>query len=157
MIGAFVWAIGDGWIPPASTGPAPEMTSHDTACMLNPNDKPAEIAITVYFRDREPADPYRATIRARRVLHQRFDDLNDPEPVPHGVDYSVLIRSSVPILVQNTRLDSRQAENALMSTIAFPAGSTPAQRPKTACYRSSSRPWSSTCHESTTRPQHTPG
>jgi hypothetical protein len=57
MIGAFVWAIGDGWIPPASTGPAPEMTSHDTACMLNPNDKPAEIAITVYFRDREPADP----------------------------------------------------------------------------------------------------
>jgi Anabaena sensory rhodopsin transducer len=56
------------------------MTSHDTAYMLNPNDKPAEIAITVYFRDREPADPYRATIPARRVLHQRFDDLNDPEP-----------------------------------------------------------------------------
>jgi hypothetical protein len=63
MIGAFVWAIGDGWIPPASTGPAPEMTSHDTAYMLNPNDKPADLAITVYFRDREPADPYRATIR----------------------------------------------------------------------------------------------
>jgi hypothetical protein len=55
------------------------------------------------------------------VLHQRFNDLHNPEPVPTGVDYSVVIRSSVPIIVQHTRLDSRQAENALMSTIAFPA------------------------------------
>jgi hypothetical protein len=31
-----------------------------------------------------------------------------------------LIMSTVPIVVPHTRLDSRQAENALMSTIAFP-------------------------------------
>jgi hypothetical protein len=122
MIGARVWAIGDGWIPPSSTGPAPQMTSHDSACMLNPHDETAEVAITVYFQDREPAGPYHLAIPARRVLHQRFNDLQDPEPVPPEADYSVLIRSSVPIVVQHTRLDSRQAENALMSTIAFPAG-----------------------------------
>jgi hypothetical protein len=97
------------------------MTSHDTACMLNPNDDPAAVAITVYFNDREPAGPYYLTVPARRVLHQRFNDLHNPEPMPTGVDYSVVIRSSVPIIVQHTRLDSRQAENALMSTIAFPA------------------------------------
>ena len=122
MIGARVWAIGDGWIPPVSTRPAPAMTSHDSACLLNPIDEPAEVAMTVYFHDREPAGPYRITIPARRVRHQRLNDLRDPEPVPRGVDYSVVIRSSVPIVVQHTRLDSRQAENALMSTIAFPAG-----------------------------------
>ena len=122
MIGARIWAIGDGWIPATSTGPAPEMTSHDSACMLNPNDEPAEVAMTVYFRDREPAGPYRVMIPARRVHHQRLNDLRDPETVPCGADYSVVIRSSVPIVVQHTRLDSRQAENALMSTIAFPAG-----------------------------------
>ena len=117
-----MWAIGDGWIPPASTGPAPDMTSHDSACMLNPNDEPAEVAMTVYFHDREPAGPYRLTIPARRVHHQRLNDLQDPEPLRWGVDYSVVIRSSLPIVVQHTRLNSRQAENALMSTIAFPAG-----------------------------------
>lgn len=40
--------------------------------------------------------------------------------MPTGIDYSVLIESDQPIVVQHTRLDSRQAENALMTTIAFP-------------------------------------
>ena len=33
--------------------------------------------------------------------------------------YARVIRSDVPIVVQHTRLDSRQAENALMTTIAY--------------------------------------
>lgn len=122
MIGSKVWAIGDGWIPPTSTGPAPDMTSHESACMLNPNGETADVTMTLYFADRGPAGPYRVTIPAERVRHVRFNDLTDPEPVPVGTDYSVVIRSSVPIVVQHTRLDSRQAENALMSTIAFPVG-----------------------------------
>ena len=59
---------------------------------------------------------------ARRAHHQRFNDLAGPEPVPTGVDYCCLIRSDAPIAVQHTRLDSRQAANALMSTIAYPGG-----------------------------------
>jgi hypothetical protein len=121
MIGATTWVIGDGWIPPTSTGPEPDMASHESACMLNANDQPADVEILLYFADRDPAGPYRLQIPARRVRHQRFNDLTDPEPVPVATDYSVLIRSTVPIVVQHTRLDSRQAENALMSTIAFPA------------------------------------
>lgn len=115
------WVIADGWIPRTSTGPEPDMTSHDSACMLNASDMPAEVSLMVYFQDREPAGPYQIGIPARRVHHQRLNDLVDPEPVPKGVDYSMLITSSVPIVVQHTRLDSRQAANALMSTIAFPA------------------------------------
>jgi hypothetical protein len=37
-------------------------------------------------------------------------------------DFATVIESDVPIVVQQTRLDSRQAENALISTIAYPAG-----------------------------------
>src|SRR3954453_19775789 len=106
MIGSNVWVIGDGWIPPSSPGPAPDMISHESACMINPNDRPADVAITVYFQDREPAGPYQLTVPARRVHHQRFNDLTDPEPVPRGTDYSVVIHSSEPIVVQHTRLDS---------------------------------------------------
>ena len=42
-----------------------------------------------------------------------------PSPIPRDTDYSTLIESDVPIVVQHTRLDSRQSENALLSTIAF--------------------------------------
>jgi hypothetical protein len=120
-LGATVWVIADGYIPPASTGPAPEMTSHESACILNAGDRDAHVELFLYFADREPAGPYRVTVPARRALHQRIGDLADPEPVVPGVDYCCVLRSDQPIVVQHTRLDSRQAANALMSTIAFPA------------------------------------
>ena len=120
--GARVWAIAEGYIPEGSTGPEPAMTSHETACLLNATDQDASVRITLYFSDREPAGPYEVTVPARRTRHLRFNELEDPEPVPRATDYASVIESSVPIVVQHTRLDSRQAENALLSTTAFPAG-----------------------------------
>ena len=122
-IGQLRWAIAEGYIPAASTGPEPQMTSHETACILNANDQPAHVAITIFFSDREPAGPYRVTVEAQRTLHLRFNDLKDPEPVPKDTDYASVFESDVPIVVQHTRLDSRQAENALLTTMAFPCGS----------------------------------
>lgn len=114
------WAIAEGYIPSSSNGPEPEMLSHETACILNAGDEDAHVEITLYFKDREPVGPYRVTVPARRTLHMRFNDLKDPEPVPRGTEYASVIESDQPIVVQHTRLDSRQAENALLTTIAFP-------------------------------------
>ena len=113
------WAIAEGYIPRGSTGPAPQMTSHETACLLNVGDRDAQVEITVFFKDREPAGPYRVTVPARRTLHLRFNELKDPEPIPVDTDYASVLISDVPIVVQHTRLDSRQAENALMTTMAY--------------------------------------
>lgn len=121
-VGATRWAIAEGYIPPGSTGEGPAFLSHETMCLLNAGDSDAEVSVTVYFADREPAGPYRITVPARRTKHVRFNDLTDPEPVPLGTDYASVIESSVPIVVQHTRLDSRQSELALLSTVAFPAG-----------------------------------
>jgi hypothetical protein len=118
-IGRRRWAIAEGYIPGRSHGPEPEMTSHESACLLNASDRDAHVAITVFFADREPAGPYRVTVPARRTRHVRFNDLSDPEPIPRDTDYASLIESDVPIVVQHTRLDSRQAENALLSRIAY--------------------------------------
>jgi hypothetical protein len=115
------WAIAEGYIPGRSHGPEPAMTSHETACLLNASDEDANVEITVFFSDRDPVGPYRVTVAARRTAHVRFNDLDDPEPVPRDTDYASVIESDVPIVVQHTRLDSRQAENALLSTIAFAA------------------------------------
>jgi hypothetical protein len=119
-LGSTRWAIAEGYIPGESTGPEPAMLSHETACLLNPSNVEAHVEITVFFTDREPAGPYRVTVPARRTLHQRFNDLSDPEPIPRDTDYASVISSDIPIIVQHTRLDSRQAENALISTIAHP-------------------------------------
>jgi hypothetical protein len=118
-IGHKVWAVPEGYIPSSSTGPE-EMTSHETLCFLNASDEDAQVDIVAYFSDREPAGPYRVTVLARRTLHLWLNDLKDPEPIPKDTDYATVIRSSVPVVVQHTRLDSRQAENALVSTIAYP-------------------------------------
>ncbi len=121
-LGHKIWAIAEGYIPGKSNGPEPAFTSHETACILNAGEKNANIEITLYFADKEPVGPYKITVPARRTLHLRFNDLSDPEPVPRDTDYASVIRSDVPIVVQHTRLDSRQKENALLTTIAFPAG-----------------------------------
>ncbi len=114
------WVIAEGYIPQDSHGPEPQMTSHETVCILNTSDEDAKVEITIYYSDREPVGPYRVTVPARRTRHIRFNDLKDPERIPRGTDYSSVIRANVPIVAQHTRLDSRQAENALLSTIAFP-------------------------------------
>jgi hypothetical protein len=118
-IGQRRWAIAEGYIPSWSNGPEPQFTSHETVCLLNAGDQEARVEITIFFSDREPIGPYRVTVPARRTLHQRFNELEVPEPIPTDTDYASVIESDVPIVVQHTRLDSRQAENALLSTVAY--------------------------------------
>lgn len=113
------WAIAEGYIPSTSHGPAPQMTSHETVCILNVTNLDATVLITIFYTDREPCGPYRIIVPARRTRHVRLNDLKDPEIIPVDTDFSSVIESNVPIVVQHTRLDSRQAENALLSTMAF--------------------------------------
>ncbi|MBD0262008.1 MAG: sensory rhodopsin transducer [Tolypothrix sp. Co-bin9] len=117
LIGRTCWAIAEGYIPPYSNGPEPQFISHETVCILNASDQDAHVEITIYYSDKEPVGPYQVTVSARRTKHIRFNDLKDPEPIPHDTDFASVIQSDVPIVVQHTRLDSRQAENALLSTI----------------------------------------
>jgi len=97
------------------------MLSHETVCLLNASGEDANVEIMIYYSDREPVGPYKITVPAQRTRHVRFNDLTEPEPIPRDKDFSSVIRSNVPIVAQHTRLDSRQAENALLSTVAYPS------------------------------------
>ncbi len=121
-VGCTLWAIPEGYIPSGSVSSAHDLVSHEAACFVNTGDRDADIRITLFFEDREPAGPYRVRVGARRTLHMRFNDLQDPEPVPRDTSYASLIESDVPVVVQHTRLDSRQPAMALLSTVAYPAG-----------------------------------
>jgi hypothetical protein len=118
-IGRTRWAIAEGYIPSESSFSDPALMSHETACILNAGNANANVRITVFFSDREPAGPYFVTVAARRTLHLRFNDLHDPEPIPRDTAYSSVFESDIPIVVQHTRLDSRHAEVSLFSTTAY--------------------------------------
>lgn len=118
-IGRRTWAIAEGFLPESSTGPEPEMKSHETVCILNTSSEDAQIELTIYFVDRSPVGPFEITVPAQRTRHVRFNDLDSPERIPRGTDFASVIKSNLPVVVQHTRLDSRQSENALLSTLAF--------------------------------------
>jgi hypothetical protein len=101
-IGYRRWAIAEGRL----TDPGEE-----TACILNASGDDAHIALTVFFPDRDPAGPYHVLVPARRTLHMHYGALSDPEPIPRDTDYSSIIESDVPVVVQHSR--------AHASTIAY--------------------------------------
>ena len=115
------WAIAEGYIPSESSFSDRTLISHETACILNVTDRDAHVTVTIFFANREPVGPYRLTVAARRTLHLRFNDLEEPQPVPRDTDYASVFESDVPIVVQHTRMDSRRAEIALLSTMAYAA------------------------------------
>jgi hypothetical protein len=119
-VGRRTWAIGEGYIPSGRVSPAHDLVSHEALCILNADEAEAHVRLTLYFEDRGPAGPYGVSVGGRRTRHLRLNDLEDPEPVPRDTAYAVLIESSVPVVVQHTRLDSRDPHIALLSTIAFP-------------------------------------
>lgn len=118
-IGRTRWVIAEGYIPGHSSFAERALRSHETACILNASDRDAAIQVTAFFADREPVGPYRIEVPARRTRHLRFDDLEDPAPIPRDTDFSSVIESDVPVVVQHTRLDSRKAEVSLMTSVAF--------------------------------------
>ncbi len=120
-LGSRRWVLADGYIPEDSTGAPPEMLSHEAVCILNTGTRPVHVTLLLYFEDRDPVGPYRLEVGPLRTLHQRFNDLEDPEPVPRGQGYACVLDADAPVVVQQTRLDSRQSENALLSTLAYPA------------------------------------
>lgn len=120
-IGRRTWAIPEGYIPSGAISHAHDLVSHEAACILNACDETAEITLTLFFEDRDPVGPYHVTVPPRRTLHLRFNDLSDPAPVPRDTSYASLFESSVPIVIQHTRLDSRDPAIALLSTVAYAA------------------------------------
>jgi len=120
-IGRKRWAIAEGYIPASSGAESRQLESHETACLLNSGERDAHVEITIFYTDREPVGPYRVVVPARRTLHLRFNELTDPQPIPRDTDYASVFEADEPIVVQHTRLDSRQAALALLTTVAYGA------------------------------------
>lgn len=112
------WYVPDGFIPPLSPEDGP--TSHEALCVLNVGDEDAEIAVTFYFEDRPPSK-VSFQVPAARTRHARTDQLNDMgAAIPEGVPYAYRVVSSVPVVVQHSRLDATPPHYTLFTTMAHP-------------------------------------
>jgi hypothetical protein len=119
-IGSKHWAIACGHIPLQSTGAEPERTSRDQLCILNANDRPAQLQLTIYHADRDPVGPYTLSVAAARVKHMRFNDLIDPQAIELDAPFGCIVESDVPVVVQFMRVDTSSAANAIACTSAIP-------------------------------------
>jgi len=112
------WIIPDGYIPETSSG---VLVSHESVCVLNASSEEALLRFTIYFEDRNPIEDITYIVPGRRTKHIRTSSLaRDGERIPAGVPYAIEVRSDVPVVVQYSRMDATQAENALMSVMGYP-------------------------------------
>ncbi len=120
-IGSKKWLIPDMFWP-EHTSPG-VCVSHEAICLLNLGESDCSADITLYFEDREPMKLRQEHCGARRTRHIRLDRAlgEDGEHIPRGTGYAALVECSVPVVVQYTRVDTTQAANSLMTTMAYPA------------------------------------
>ncbi|MBD2845622.1 hypothetical protein IDH44_10515 [Paenibacillus sp. IB182496] len=112
------WIIPDGYIPEISSG---VLESHESICVLNAGREDALLTITIFYEDRDPLEEIAVFVPARRTKHIRTKELQaGGVAIPHGVPYAIEVVSDVPVVVQYSRLDATQAENALMTTMGYP-------------------------------------
>lgn len=118
MLGKKEWAIPDGYMNATANG---NFVSHEAICILNTGDECAEINFDIYFEDREPMCGFYAKCEAKRTNHIRLDKVVNAlgEQIPKGTPYAILVTSSVPVVIQHSRMDVSQKEMALMTTIAY--------------------------------------
>jgi len=121
-----VWIIPDGYMPTTPDGAVGPLgyISHESVCLLNDGTETAHCTLDIYFEDRDPIRGVPFEVGGERSLHLRLDQLTaaDGSPlIPRDVPYSLRVTSDRKVVVQHSRLDVTQPNEALFTTIAWPA------------------------------------
>lgn len=118
-IGAYVWVIPDAYLPPVGDENLP---GHEATCIVNPNGRMAKVKFTFYFEDREPLKSKEITINPERTLHLRLDRAEALLEIEleREVPFSIKVESDVKVVVQHSRMDTRQSNLSYMSSMGYP-------------------------------------
>jgi hypothetical protein len=120
-LGKKTWAFAAGHIPLTSTGHEPTFTSHDKIAILNTSAQDADITITIFYEDEDPVEDHVLCVKARRIRKIRFNDLIDPLPLPLDKPFGFIVQSSVAVVVQFSRMDTRSRSAAGFCVTPFHA------------------------------------
>ncbi len=115
------WYIADGWIPVEKATDDSGYVGHEALILLNCNDEDAKVFIDVYFEDKDPVENIPVTIPAKRVRCLRMDKPEEIGGVVLGglYQYSLRIRSEIPIVAQFGRMDVTQPNCSYIGLMGY--------------------------------------
>ena len=113
------WVFCDGYLPPR--GDNPEFEGHEALMLTNLNDEKATIELVFIFEDREPEEGIFVTLDGMRTTGIRLDKpLGDRKlMLEESVQYTIWVKSDIPICACFGRLDVRQTNMAYYSVEGY--------------------------------------
>ena len=124
-IGKKIWIFPDAFLPakgrPYKTSKNEDQFGHESLCMLNSSDTDALLNISFYYEDREPLVNYEHTLKAKRSLHLRLDNITllNNQKLLREVPYSIILKSNIKIVAQLSRLDTTSDYNSFMTSLGW--------------------------------------
>ena len=119
MIGKKNWVFCDGYLPPH--GDNPEFEGHEALMITNLNGEKANIELVFVFEDKEPVEGITLTLEGMRTTSIRLDKPLGEKGLLLGesVQYTVWVKSDVPVCACFGRLDVRQTNMAYYSVEGY--------------------------------------
>ena len=118
-IGKKNWVFCDGYLPPK--GDNPDFEGHEALMITNLNKEKAEIELTFVFEDKDPVSGIFLTLDGMRTTSLRLDKPIGEKKLMLGesVQYTVWVKSTVPVCACFGRLDVRQTNMAYYSVEGY--------------------------------------
>ena len=113
------WVFCDGYLPPH--GDDPNFDGHEALMITNLNEQPAQIELSLIFEDKAPETGICYTLDGMRMICIRMDKPLGPKDILLGEaeQYTVWVKSDVPICACFGRLDVRQTNMAYYSVEGY--------------------------------------
>ena len=113
------WVFCDGYLPPK--GDNPEFEGHEALMLTNLNEEKAEIELVLIFEDKAPVGGIFVELDGMRTTCVRMDKPLGKDGFQLGVSeqYTVWVKSSVPICACFGRLDVRQVNMSYYSVEGY--------------------------------------
>lgn len=113
------WVFCDGYLPPH--GDNPEFEGHEALMLTNLNQKKASIELIFIFEDKEPVSEIFVDLKGMRTTCIRLDKPLGDKKILLGeaVQYTVWVKSDIPICACFGRLDVRQTNMAYYSVEGY--------------------------------------
>ena len=113
------WVFCDGYLPPH--GDNPEFEGHEALMLTNLNNEKATIELTIIYEDKEPAGGIFVELDGMRTTCVRMDHPLGEKGLQLGVaeQYTVWVKSDVPICAAFGRLDVRQTNMSYYSVEGY--------------------------------------
>lgn len=117
--GAKKWYFPDGYLPGVDQGAV--VKSHESICILNPGEKPANITMTIFFENRSPIEDIRLRVEPMRDIHIRLDkpDQMGGNQIPRETPYGLRLVSDRKIIAQLSRMDARGGNLTMFTTLGY--------------------------------------